>query len=470
MTDRFTRARDEAATAWLAHYCGRLDPGNMTFGSDELKKAFRDGWDHRRMAAILSGDSAALTASALRRYGDTGGPFTPGDARRAADIVDIMWNELGAARNELQEAANLFREYQASHLAKSRDPTRRAEDRSERFAKGERNRHAADRIERFLKGDDDDSVFVGAAAPDDPEAVAHELTLLGRIEKLERALRRIDSINDNPATFNVRINDVIVDALGVAIERNPAEILREISISLVDGETIKGVEHESFDKAAEYCAQPAEPELFGWIVGNGSGDKWRGWDQVGNPCWVDDRDAATRYYRRADAETVHREDEDAWSIEHYGPETDADPLIGQAIQKRSGDYRCDGWIMAIVTKRSGAVRYIVEDDRGMLLVMNAAQIGLEPIVPESWFEKTGQPDPLAGMVHPFPQPGHRVRTRPKGWKPEGGAIAAPPDGARIINVADADLPNARTADPRWSKGEPVMVNGYGPYILAPKES
>lgn len=57
-------------------------------------------------------------------------------------------------------------------------------------------------------------------------------------------------------------------------------------------------------------------DTSGWIVGNGSGDRWRAWDQ-GNPVWVDDRDQATRYARRVDAEAVHAEDEDVWSVVPY---------------------------------------------------------------------------------------------------------------------------------------------------------
>lgn len=37
---------------------------------------------------------------------------------------------------------------------------------------------------------------------------------------------------------------------------NPAEVLRDIAEGMVDGETIKGVDHASFDQAAEQLAQP----------------------------------------------------------------------------------------------------------------------------------------------------------------------------------------------------------------------
>ena len=61
--------------------------------------------------------------------------------------------------------------------------------------------------------------------------------------------------------------------------------------------------------------------------------------------------------------------------DHTG-EGDAFP-IGHRVSKRSGDYEFDGEIVAVIPKRSGAIRYAVEDDRGLLLVMNARQCGIE---------------------------------------------------------------------------------------------
>lgn len=65
-------------------------------------------------------------------------------------------------------------------------------------------------------------------------------------------------------------------------------------------------------------------------------------------------------------------------------------VIGRRVIKTSGDYEFDGEIRAIIPKRSGAIRYAVEDERGLLLVMNAKQCGLdqnarlaEHIVPSS---------------------------------------------------------------------------------------
>lgn len=52
-------------------------------------------------------------------------------------------------------------------------------------------------------------------------------------------------------------------------------------------------------------------------------------------------------------------------------------MIGHKVQKRGGDYEFDGEVVAVITKKSGAVRYVVEDDRGLLLIMNAKQVGLD---------------------------------------------------------------------------------------------
>lgn len=50
--------------------------------------------------------------------------------------------------------------------------------------------------------------------------------------------------------------------------------------------------------------------------------------------------------------------------------------VGDAVQKATGDYKFPGHVMAVVTKKSGQVRYVVEDDRGQLHIFNEQQ--LEP--------------------------------------------------------------------------------------------
>ena len=39
------------------------------------------------------------------------------------------------------------------------------------------------------------------------------------------------------------------------------------------------------------------------------------------------------------------------------------------------DYSYEGWVAGVVIKRSGAIRYVIEDDNGRLFIHNATQIG-----------------------------------------------------------------------------------------------
>lgn len=47
---------------------------------------------------------------------------------------------------------------------------------------------------------------------------------------------------------------------------------------------------------------------------------------------------------------------------------------GDRVYKDTGDYSFEGEIIEVLTKRNGARRYAVEDDRGLLLIMNEKQI------------------------------------------------------------------------------------------------
>jgi hypothetical protein len=47
---------------------------------------------------------------------------------------------------------------------------------------------------------------------------------------------------------------------------------------------------------------------------------------------------------------------------------------GDEVEKSTGDYQFEGVVVSEVHKRSGEVRYVVEDDRGLLLIMNGKQI------------------------------------------------------------------------------------------------
>ncbi|HHA2702405.1 TPA: hypothetical protein ACOEQH_000467 [Stenotrophomonas maltophilia] len=67
--------------------------------------------------------------------------------------------------------------------------------------------------------------------------------------------------------------------------------------------------------AALAARQPVgEPVCSGgFVIANGSGEKYMAWGQVG-PEWTADRSAALWLVRRADAEALAAENEDAWSI------------------------------------------------------------------------------------------------------------------------------------------------------------
>jgi len=49
-------------------------------------------------------------------------------------------------------------------------------------------------------------------------------------------------------------------------------------------------------------------------------------------------------------------------------------LIGDHVVKPSGDYTFEGWVVSVFEKRSGTVRYVVEDSRGLLFIFNARQL------------------------------------------------------------------------------------------------
>ena len=48
--------------------------------------------------------------------------------------------------------------------------------------------------------------------------------------------------------------------------------------------------------------------------------------------------------------------------------------VGEAVEKYAGDYAFTGWVVAVLTKRTGQVRYVVEDERGLLLILNETQL------------------------------------------------------------------------------------------------
>lgn len=51
--------------------------------------------------------------------------------------------------------------------------------------------------------------------------------------------------------------------------------------------------------------------------------------------------------------------------------------LGDKIIKDSGDYTFKGEIVSVFTKKSGVVRYVVENDAGILLIMSDKMIKLD---------------------------------------------------------------------------------------------
>jgi hypothetical protein len=52
--------------------------------------------------------------------------------------------------------------------------------------------------------------------------------------------------------------------------------------------------------------------------------------------------------------------------------------VGDYVGKFGGDYTFQGWVVSAYQKRSGVWRYVIEDDRGMNMIMNGRQIDRRP--------------------------------------------------------------------------------------------
>lgn len=48
--------------------------------------------------------------------------------------------------------------------------------------------------------------------------------------------------------------------------------------------------------------------------------------------------------------------------------------IGDQVIKNMGDYKFHGTVVSVITKLKGDLRYVVEDGRGLLLIMSEKQI------------------------------------------------------------------------------------------------
>lgn len=56
------------------------------------------------------------------------------------------------------------------------------------------------------------------------------------------------------------------------------------------------------------------------------------------------------------------------------PLTDSALVIGLPVRKIGGDYTFEGHIVSVFPKRNGAIRCVVEDDRGVLHIYSARNL------------------------------------------------------------------------------------------------
>ena len=301
MSDDLARARARvAAGEWLARYTGIQDPKTMTFSVAELLKAFEEGYLTRINDDVLNGDELALTATVLDAA-SRGEAFTKSDAARAAkatlaarDRIDrlikgqaaltdqraienaVGQRQLDDATALMTEAVDQFRSYERHHMAKVSTifPVAETSANADTIKKANANALMAMRLEAWLAGKDQ--------YPTSFER-EHPPGYFSRIE-LPRAMSAADQAEQEglvSAALDAGI-DQIGEAdepyLGIAVggfvdhgphadipvvlahgcDVNAAEIARQIGEKMVDGTVIKGVDHESFDRAAAYLDQPVE--------------------------------------------------------------------------------------------------------------------------------------------------------------------------------------------------------------------
>lgn len=48
--------------------------------------------------------------------------------------------------------------------------------------------------------------------------------------------------------------------------------------------------------------------------------------------------------------------------------------VGDSVEKNSGDYFYEGVVVSRFQKLSGAVRYVIENEDGVLMIMNEGQL------------------------------------------------------------------------------------------------
>lgn len=238
----------ESACLWMLN---RWPNDQPDFNRDEMIEAFVEGYGTRLTKDVLDGDELALTATVLDAA-SRGEAFTKSDAARAARAMLVARDRFGAIEDEqaleratgqrqlddatalMTEARDLFRVYEAHHR---------------------------DKVERF------------PGRPDVPDDVAAFKVLRRKVETNALMAARLDAWLEGEPIYPTTVDRAthpafheggLVDPEAVPFVLvddycvNPANALRDVATQMVDGETIKGVDHASFDQAEEYLAQPVE--------------------------------------------------------------------------------------------------------------------------------------------------------------------------------------------------------------------
>ncbi len=236
MSDDLARARArKAAGEWLARKEQEVPPPPKI-------SLPRDGFRAFMLEAFMAG--AAWSDDAFD------------DQRRVGQ------RQLDDATALMAEAATLLRGYEAHHReqASIADTGPRRDDRNER---AEVNALMASRLEAWLRGEEFYPVKPGAMSAEGQAAQEAFVSaaLDAGIDLVGEEDERPDDAHPGFATGGfvktgpmLREGEIPI----VLTPGNAADVMRQIGERMVDGVTIKGVDHESFDRAAAYLDQPVE--------------------------------------------------------------------------------------------------------------------------------------------------------------------------------------------------------------------
>lgn len=369
------RARDEAARQWADRHGERFP--SPEWRREDVEAGFAAGAAWGAEMALAPGSDAEvneIVASLIRDAQSAGGDEAAEHAakRIAAYFAGVhgaeqdLWAiERATGQRQLDEAAVLIRENAAllrGYEAHHRDLAAEARDAGDfsngerRDEKAERNAQMAARLEAWLAGETDPDLATGCAddlAPplggktlDQHRADLWACRLSGQIEddQWEGHLRDDPGLAEYERPVAVPAGGCAPHIIAVPANRAPrADLVAAIAgASLIE-------------------------EGVGWVKVHGLSD-------------------ARPLFNLLASAKAQPQAQSGLAVRPI-PQRQAALLaevIGRRVTKRSGDYDFDGEIRAVIPKRSGAIRYVVEDERGLLLIMSAGQCGLEGDAAARW--------------------------------------------------------------------------------------